>query len=83
MSSAIVCRMKPYIQPFERRLAVKELQALAGSSPCVHADGHVEVQADTGAKELASRLSFFETVRQGGKCLYLQLPQISGIFYTV
>jgi site-specific DNA-methyltransferase (cytosine-N4-specific) len=33
MVGALVCRMKPYIQPFERKLALSELASLAGSEP--------------------------------------------------
>lgn len=33
MKSPFVCRMKPYIQPFERTLALAELRALSGTAP--------------------------------------------------
>lgn len=33
MKSTLVCRMKPYIQPFERTLALAELSALAKAAP--------------------------------------------------
>ena len=33
MKSPLVCRMKAYIQPFERALALAELGALGKSSP--------------------------------------------------
>lgn len=33
MKLAITCRIKPYIQPFERKLALRELQSLAGALP--------------------------------------------------
>lgn len=33
MSKPLVCRMKPYIQPFERTLALAELSALARTEP--------------------------------------------------
>ena len=33
MKQALVCRMKPYIQPFERTLALAELSALAHTDP--------------------------------------------------
>lgn len=32
-SSALICRMKSYIQPFERRLALMELEALSTTTP--------------------------------------------------
>ena len=34
----LTCRIKEYIQPFERRLALEELRALAGD-PVVPVDG--------------------------------------------
>ncbi len=33
MKQPLVCRMKPYIQPFERTLALAELSAIAGAKP--------------------------------------------------
>lgn len=33
MKSSFVCRMKPYIQPFERALALAELRAVGGAHP--------------------------------------------------
>ena len=33
MRPVVVCRMKPYIQPFERALAIAELGALAQAEP--------------------------------------------------
>ena len=33
MKAPLVCRIKPYIQPFERTLAVAELSAIARSEP--------------------------------------------------
>ena len=33
MTQSIVCKIKPYIQPFERKLALTELSALARSEP--------------------------------------------------
>jgi SAM-dependent methyltransferase len=33
MTRDLLCRMKPYIQPFERTLALEELAALTGSTP--------------------------------------------------
>lgn len=33
MKQPLICRMKPYIQPFERTLAIAELSAIAGAKP--------------------------------------------------
>jgi site-specific DNA-methyltransferase (cytosine-N4-specific) len=65
MSDMIVCRMKSYIQPFERHLAVSELSALSGAP--LSADDcqgtNLEVATRVSAQTLANRLSFYEFVR--------------------
>ena len=69
MSDMIVCRMKPYIQPFERYLAVAELSALSGAnvSPDDRRETNLEVTTRVSARTLASRLSFYEFVRDGSR----------------
>jgi site-specific DNA-methyltransferase (cytosine-N4-specific) len=75
MSASVVCALKPYIQPFERALALQELQALAKGSPCpIPADGAsgeqealvFQVQTDLSAAYLASRLTYWQTVGVAG-----------------
>lgn len=62
MKSPLVCRMKPYIQPFERALALAELSAIAKSAPvplnkqeddCVLFSLSPAVKPDTLARNLA------------------------------
>ena len=74
MTSTIVCDMKSYIQPFEKHLALAELQALAGASPeATGPEGEaVRVRTNVSAGKLASRLSFYEYVRHGGSKLATQ-----------
>jgi hypothetical protein len=65
------CRMKSYIQPFERQLALRELQAIAGDmpSPVGEQMGAVDFTVSTRASQstLASRLAYWEIV--GNKSL--------------
>ncbi len=60
-------RMKPYIQPFERVLALRELQALAGAEPQVvglaeETSTDFEIQSPRTHVELGDRLAYWETV---------------------
>jgi site-specific DNA-methyltransferase (cytosine-N4-specific) len=60
------CRVKPYIQPFERKLALAELSSLTHSTP--RSDGsdtealEFEVQSALPADVLASKLAYWEFV---------------------
>lgn len=62
----ITLRIKPYIQPFERKLAMLEVSALAGAPPQAAARGSevVEYTVDTSAtaQQLAGRLAYWEAV---------------------
>ncbi|MCK6579756.1 MAG: hypothetical protein L6Q98_16815 [Anaerolineae bacterium] len=64
--------MKPYIQPFERLLALQELRALADSEPIalpkVGQDEATlyEIITEVSPEFLASRLTYWETVRGDG-----------------
>ena len=63
---AIVCRMKPYIQPFERVLALGELRQLTGRVPTAYeSDGGNNfrvLSSATTAGELSERLAYWESV---------------------
>ena len=64
------CRMKPYIQPFERRLAVAELATLARALPhplpSLQPEPDVfEVSSFMPPAELADRLAYWEVVVDG------------------
>jgi DNA modification methylase len=66
----IRCRIKEYIQPFERILAVQELTKLAGNNPqhlSVDAATSVEfgVDTSTSAAQLAGQLAYWEGVTSG------------------
>jgi site-specific DNA-methyltransferase (cytosine-N4-specific) len=67
MNSSITCRVKSYIQPFERKLALRELEVLAhdtprpmpsieGESPCFR------VKTGATVRVLARELAFWEAV---------------------
>jgi hypothetical protein len=68
----VCCRIKPYIQPFERKLALAELASLAGAQPKAlstsrHEPLDFEVVTQVTTKDLADRLSYWETVTDGQK----------------
>lgn len=63
-------RMKPYIQPFERVLALRELQAVAGAEPRVvgpmdETSTDFEIRSPRTHVELGGRLAYWETVEHG------------------
>lgn len=68
MAKLITCKIKPYIQPFERKLAFAELTALAGDAPEAlkgkNCDQLFSLQTDASAEELAGRLSYWEFIEQ-------------------
>ena len=65
--STVICKIKPYIQPFERQLALSELASLVQSSPKpIDSDTSdstlFEVNATQSTSLLIDRLSYWETV---------------------
>lgn len=63
----LTCQMKPYIQPFECTLALKELEALAGDLPIPLTDQDPKTTAycvisQSTSVYLASRLAYWEIV---------------------
>ncbi len=67
MSYNVTCRVKAYIQPFERRLALQELTALAGAEPrplpsLVDETDRFQVRSQTPPQDLARELAFWEVV---------------------
>lgn len=67
MKQELTCRMKPYIQPFEKHLALLELRTLAGSEPRpTNGAGAVvteyAVLSRLPAPTLAKRLAYWEIV---------------------
>jgi DNA modification methylase len=67
VSNQYTCRIKSYIQPFERKLALAELEALTGQIPEPRVDeGNALdyiVSTDLHATELAQKLAYWESVR--------------------
>ena len=67
MKSPLVCRMKPYIQPFERTLALAELSALADANP-IPIDAHTghplrfSISPRVAPTTLARRLAYWEII---------------------
>lgn len=67
MRQELICRMKPYIQPFEKRLALLELGTLAGSKPrpangAAEAATEYTVLSRLPGPALAKRLAYWERV---------------------
>jgi len=65
--TVVSCRIKPYIQPFERELAFRELIQLAGGSLLSRASSDFEFSIRTAVplRVLAERLAYWERVRAG------------------
>ncbi len=68
----LICQMKPYIQPFECTLALKELEALAGALPIPltnQSSGTVayHVNSRSTSAYLASRLAYWELIYPTGE----------------
>lgn len=72
--TTVSCRIKPYIQPFEKELAVRELVQLAGGSLPSTTPRNVEVSVSTAvpARLLAERLAYWEQVKAGRTYLTTQ-----------
>lgn len=78
----IVCRLKPYIQPFERNLALKELEALTGAVPTpetavdLPTDSLVyRVMTTQSPTYLADRLTYWEQLYPDGNPFTRQLTR--------
>lgn len=69
-SMEFICKLKSYIQPFERKLAMQELNALAGSEPRLEEQSLQQleylVKTTQPSKELIDRLTFWEFVTPTG-----------------
>lgn len=77
MKQPIVCRMKPYIQPFERTLALAELSAIAGAKP-VAVDKTEEpvlfsLPSIVKADALARHLAYWEVIETDKLCFTTQV----------
>jgi DNA modification methylase len=57
------CKIKDYIQPFERKLAIQELNAICGTDLVEDVNqSHFEVETTIKMKKLVDRLAYWETV---------------------
>ena len=77
----INCAIKSYIQPFERVLAFKELEALAGSNPLPIKGNELDsinfsVQSKFSQKELANRLAYWERVYNSNELEHIVTKQV-------
>ena len=76
--NGLTCSMKPYIQPFERQLALQELQALA-SGPVVPVDGDsatariFSIAPENDAPALRKTLAYWQSVGDPANGLTAQL----------
>lgn len=60
---SISCKIKEYIQPFERNLAIQELSIVAGNKPIANGKGaNFTVKTTTQVKKLIERLAYWESV---------------------
>ena len=69
MTISVRCRMKPYIQPFERTLALAELGAVANVGRVSPASDHcstcVDIKTSAPVETLAASLAYWESVDTG------------------
>jgi len=68
--NTLCVRMKPYIQPFERVLALRELRAISGAEPrplglFEEMSIDFELQSARAQCDLVDRLAYWETVEHG------------------
>ncbi len=76
----ITCTLKPYIQPFEKRLALSELEALTGAVPrSISTDSNnsqaYEVVTETTVAKLAKSLVYWERVLSKQSRVTLQVKK--------
>ena len=83
MNTTLTCRLKPYIQPFERTLAYRELEALTGST--FHENKFEQnittlcFESDARAEVLARELAFWETVSNSQSMITRQSRRESSV----
>ena len=65
--TVIKCKIKPYIQPFEKTLALRELTNLSGSAPMLaeqeNSGDYYFVKTRESESYLASKLSYWESIQ--------------------
>lgn len=77
MKHKLVCRMKPYIQPFERTLALAELSAIAGAEPVavdkVEQPVLFSLPTVLKADALVRNLAYWEVIETDKPCFTTQV----------
>ena len=84
MSTVVKCRIKSYIQPFERKLAIAELSVLAGSKPkpvTAPAESALDyvISSKVSPNLLAKKLAFWEHLYGDNKILTDQVLKESTV----
>lgn len=69
--SKILCNIKSYIQPFERELALRELQAICGKKPRPNSKKEIAptsyyINTDLPIENLLERLTYWESLSEDG-----------------
>ncbi len=63
----LTCKMKSYIQPFERKLALKEIQVICNGKPELIEDEagelYFQVTGDLRAERVAKKLAYWESIK--------------------
>lgn len=68
----VTCRIKEYIQPFEKTLALKELEAVSQSKPLAVTPGSsltYTVETSATVEQLADKLAYWELVEADDKAI--------------
>jgi DNA modification methylase len=77
MKQTLMCRMKPYIQPFERTLALAELTAVAGARPVAVDTSDEPVRFSlpsiVKADKLVRHLAYWEVIEADRPCFTTQV----------
>ncbi len=71
----ISCNIKPYIKPFERSLAIRELESLTGMN-LIESGNTFTIKTQTDPKYLAERLAYWELLLDNGTMTSLTPDQI-------
>jgi DNA modification methylase len=76
-NTKLVCHIKPYIQPFERKLAIRELQQLSGVDVVENSTdiNCFTVYSNTNTEYLIDKLSYWESIEEDDKSWTKQLKR--------
>lgn len=73
MSGVIECHLKPYLQPFERELAIRELIVLSGSEPREVQPNVYQVESRMPIAQLSHHAVYWESFHNGSSFLSTQV----------